>query len=385
MTVNVTKPALNIREKLAELDKPSGIAGEAMLRADSVQEQRNLIGAGRKNLIINGAMQVEQRGAFTISTSGGPEYGGPDRFHMWSYTSTEQVTAEISKSTVGGTPTGFADTYRIDVLTAESSVAAGESLVFAQYIEAQNCQHLEYGTSDAKSVTLSFWIKTLVTGTYCFFLQNSDGNRIQVKEYTVNSADTWEKKIITIPGDASGTINNDNGRGLWCGWVLMAGTDRHGSKDAWRTTGADYATSSQVNAVGNGANNIYFTGVQLEVGTVATNFEHRSYGEELALCQRYYQRGISNGALGVSVHSTQATFGFRLPVEMRSEPTVSLISGTTLSCDMTHVSGSVTWTPANFRFKSKSGFTGYGATNSHGALGNPIEPKVDNIQADAEL
>jgi hypothetical protein len=124
---------------------------------------------------------------------------------------------------------------------------------------------------------------------------------------------------------------------------------------------------------------------QVEVGSVATDFEKRSYGEELALCQRYYQRGISNGALGVSVHSTQATFGFRLPVEMRSEPTVSLISGTTLSCDMTHVSGSVTWTPANFRFKSKSGFTGYGATNSHGALGNPIEPKVDNIQADAEL
>ena len=249
--------------------------------------------AGRKNLIINGGMQVSQRGAYTITTTGGPEYGGPDRFHMWSYASSEQVTAEISKSTVGGTPTGFANTYRIDVLTAESSVAAGESLVFAQYIEAQNCQHLEYGTSDAKSVTLSFWIKTSVTGTYCFFLQNSDGDRIQVKEYTVNSADTWEKKIITIPGDASGTINNDNGRGLWCGWVLMAGTDRHGSKDAWRTTGADYATSSQVNAVHSTANNIYFTGVQLEVGDTATAYEHLSYAEELSACQRYFQKSKS--------------------------------------------------------------------------------------------
>jgi len=352
MTVNVTKPALNIREKLAELDKPSGIAGEAMLRADSVQEQRNLIGAGRKNLIINGAMQVEQRGAFTISTSGGPEYGGPDRFHMWSYTSTEQVTAEISKSTVGGTPTGFADTYRIDVLTAESSVAAGESLVFAQYIEAQNCQHLEYGTSDAKSVTLSFWIKTSVTGTYCFFLQNSDGDRIQVKEYTVNSADTWEKKIITIPGDASGTINNDNGRGLWCGWVLMAGTDRHGSKDAWRTTGADYATSSQVNAVGNGANNIYFTGVQLEVGTVATNFEHRSYGEELALCQRYYYHSgsLNAGQNGQAVSGGYSTYfgaSWTFPTTMRTSPTI--LQNISISTNSTGTQTAAT-TPTMYRF-----------------------------------
>jgi len=281
---------------------------------------------GRRNLITNGAMQIEQRGAFTISTTGGPEYGGPDRFHMWSYTSSEQVTAEISKSTVGGTPTGFADTYRIDVLTAESSVAAGESLVFAQYIEAQNCQHLEYGTSDAKSVTLSFWIKTSVTGTYCFFLQNSDGDRIQVKEYTVNSADTWEKKIITIPGDASGTINNDNGRGLWCGWVLMAGTDRHGSKDAWRTTGADYATSSQVNAVHNTANNIYITGVQLEVGDTATDFEHRSYGEELVACQRYFEQGIyyRSGSFVPGTASVQ-TEGWK--VTKRAAPTFTFTGG----------------------------------------------------------
>ena len=286
---------------------------------------------GRRNLITNGAMQINQRGAFTISTTGGPEYGGPDRFHMWSYTSSEQVTAEISKSTVGGTPTGFANTYRIDVLTAESSVAAGESLVFAQYIEAQNCQHLEYGTSDAKSVTMSFWIKTSVTGTYCFFLQNSDGDRIQVKEYTVNSADTWEKKIITIPGDASGTINNDSGRGLWCGWVLMAGTARHGSKDTWRTTGADYATSSQVSAVGNGANNIYFTGVQLEVGAVATNFEHRSYGEELALCQRYFsiKENLWGDTGGTSGHRFAPRYDF--PCTMRVNPTITLSNITNLS------------------------------------------------------
>jgi len=329
MVVKVSKPEINVREKISELDKPSGTAGQAMLAAETPQEQFNLIGAGRRNLIINGAMQVEQRGAYTISTTGSPEYGGPDRFHVWSYTSGEEVTAEISKSTVGGTPTGFANTYRFDVLTAESSVAAAESVVVAQYIEAQDCQHLEYGTSDAKPVTLSFWIKTSITGTYCFFLQNDDGDRIQVKEYTVNSANTWEKKIITIPGDASGTINNDSGRGLWCGWVLMAGTDRHGSKDTWRTTDADYATSSQVNALNNTANNIYLTGIQLEVGKVATPFEHRSYGEELALCQRYYQKFHDPGSptaqiMLIGLSSTYTQFSWWPPVEMRVRPTVGV-------------------------------------------------------------
>jgi len=286
-----------------------------------------------RNMIINGAMQVDTRGAYTISTTGSPEYGGPDRFHVWSYTSGEEVTAEISKSTVGGTPTGFANTYRFDVLTAESSVASAEAVVVAQYIEAQNCQHLEYGTSDAKSVTLSFWIKTSVTGTYCFFLQNSDGDRIQVKEYTVNTADTWEKKIITISGDASGTINNDNGRGLWCGWVLMAGTDRHGSKDTWRTTGEDYATSSQVNALNNTANNIYFTGIQLEVGDTATPFEHRSYGDELAKCQRYYwvlPSGYDDGSTGKKA-STGSILSFNstgtFPVTMRATPSATVSTG----------------------------------------------------------
>ena len=284
-----------------------------------------------RNLIINGAMQVEQRGAHTISTTGSPEYGGPDRFHMWSYTSGEQVVAEISKSTVGGTPTGFANTCRIDVLTAESSVAAGEALVFAQYIEAQNCQHLDYGTSDAKSVTLSFWIKTSVTGTYCFFLQNDDGDRLQVKEYTVSSANTWEKKTITITGDVSGTINNNSGRGLWCGWVLMAGTDRAGSKDEWRTTNADYATSNQVNAVNNASNNIYITGVQLEVGDTATPFEHRSYSDELEKCQRYYfSLNYPDGSKNTWLHpiATNSNGGWRrktvhLPVSMRAAPSVS--------------------------------------------------------------
>jgi len=283
---------------------------------------------GNRNIVINGAMQVDQRGSYTITTSGSPEYGGPDRFHMWSYTSTEQVVGDVTQSTDVPSGNGFGYSRKFDVTTAESAVASGEALVMAQLIEAQNLQHLEYGTSSAKDVTISFWIKSTKTGTYCFFINQEDGSRIYVKEYTVDASDTWEKKIITIPGDASGTINNDNGRGFWCGWVLLAGTDRQGTANAWRATGADYATSNQVNAVDSTSNNIYLTGVQLEVGDTATDFEHRTFGDELARCQRYYIK-YGSGAGGGAAFCGNASDTYRRahithPVEQRAAGTVTV-------------------------------------------------------------
>ena len=245
---------------------------------------------GNRNLVINGGMQVAQRGNFTITTSGSAEYGGPDRFFMWSYTSTEQVVADISQATDVPSGQGFSYSYKVDVTTAESAVAAGEALLISQYIEAQNAQQLEYGTSSAKNVTVSFWIKSTKTGTYCFSLNQPDANRVYVKEYTVDASNTWEKKIITIPGDASGTINNDNGRGPWLQWVLMAGSSRQGTANNWRGDPFDLATSNQVNAVDNASNNIYLTGVQLEVGDTATDFEHRTFDDEYRKCLRYYER-----------------------------------------------------------------------------------------------
>jgi len=277
-----------------------------------------------RNLIINGAMQVNQRGSYTITTTGSPEYGGPDRFHMWSYTSTEQVVGDVTQSTDVPSGNGFGYSRKFDVTTAESAVASAEALIMAQLIEARNLQHLEYGTSSAKDVTMSFWIKSTKTGTYCFFINQEDGSRIYVKEYTVNASDTWEKKTITIEGDASGTINNDGGRGFWVGWVLMAGTDRHGTANAWRATGADYATSNQVNAVDSTSNNIYLTGVQLEVGDTATDFEHRTFGDELARCQRYFQmtNAFAHFA-GRGTGTTTAVASLPLTVPMRASPTLT--------------------------------------------------------------
>ena len=286
-----------------------------------------------RNLVINGNMQVAQRGSFTISTTGSPEYGGPDRFHVWTYASTEQVVADVSQDTDVPSGLGFSNSYKFDVTTAESAVASNEALLIGQYIEAQNLQHLEYGTSSAKSLMLSFHIKSTKTGTYCLSVTAPDGSRNIIKEYTVSASNTWEKKTIIIPGDTSGTINNDNGQGLWLQWVLIAGTDRHKAADSWSGTTSDIATSNQVNACDSTSNNIYLAGVQLEVGTEATPFEHRSFGQELALCQRYFmrfKRSSSSGALcNLSYYIASNAYGtIHFPTEMRSYPSMASSSGT---------------------------------------------------------
>ena len=291
---------LNTDTTVKVADIEDGSVTTAKLAADAVTAAK-LAKKGR-NLVINGSMRVAQRAGFNISTTGSPEYGGPDRFHIWSYASSEEVVAAISQDTDVPSGQGFANSYKFDVSTAESAVASNEAVLIGTYLEAQNLQHLEYGTSSAKAITLSFWIKSTKTGTYCLSVTAPDGGRNYIKEYTVSASNTWEKKEITIPGDQSGTINNDNGQGLWLQWILLAGTDRHKAADSWSGTTSDIATSNQVNAVDNTSNNIYLTGVQLEVGSTATDFEFLSYGEELVLCQRYYQKYAETGGSGSNAY-----------------------------------------------------------------------------------
>ncbi len=300
--------------------------GSVTARLDTVGGSSGAL--SNRNLVINGNMQVAQRGSFTISTTGSPEYGGPDRFHVWTYASTEQVVADVSSDSDVPSGLGFSNSYKFDVTTAESAVASNEALLIGQYIEAQNLQHLEYGTSSAKNLTLSFHIKSTKTGTYCLSVTAPDGSRNIIKEYTVSASNTWEKKTIIIPGDTSGTINNDNGQGLWLQWVLIAGTDRHKAADSWSGTTSDIATSNQVNACDSTSNNIYLAGVQLEVGDTATDFEHRSFGDELARCQRYYfvndpDAVVTYMASGAyTSHATTAIHVVNFPATMRAAPTV---------------------------------------------------------------
>jgi len=323
----------------------------------TVRPQGMGFNTGRRNLIINGAMQVAQRGTSKTSTTDG--YHTVDRWNTDIGTAFDQLALTTAQDT--NAPDGFSNSFKLTVATAETAVASDELLRIWQIVEAQNAQHLGYGTSGAKKTTLSFYVKGSVTGTYGLALYQGDGSRINGATYTINSANTWERKIITFDGDASGTINNDNGAGLYIWWVLAAGSDYTGTANTgWQTyaagkladghTANDFVTTSSATW--------QITGVQLEVGENASDFEHRSFGEELALCQRYYFRttgsstGFGNLAILSRIGDTLYRGVVEFPVTMRSRPSFSN-------------SGSFQTLDSGFTFSSMSG--GDGASfDSHG-------------------
>ena len=285
MAVKFTKPEINVREKLAELDKPSGIAGEAMLRAETPQEQFNLINAGRRNILINGAMQIAQRAtsATGITTAG---YKALDR---WEPNVSSAGTWTMSQET--DTPTGFGNSAKMLCTTADTSLATTHNVYFNQRVEGYNLQAFAKGTSDAKSLTMSFWVKSNVTGLYTAEIYDNDNARMCGQTYTINSSGTWEYKTVTFPPDNTGTWDNDNGLSAYIAFWLAGGpTFNNGSGVGNWQSGNANRCPGQVNLAGAVNNYWQITGVQLEVGKVATPFEHRSYGEELALCQRYFER-----------------------------------------------------------------------------------------------
>ena len=240
---------------------------------------------GRRNLIINGAMQVAQRG--TSSTSAGFET--VDRFEI-NRNNTDQIATTQSQSTTA--PDGFAHSYKHVATTAETTVDADERVRVRQNIEAQNLQHLKYGTSGAEKVTLSFYVRSNVTGTYACNILGDDASRQIGGTYTINTADTWERKEITFDGDtATHTIANDNGIGFTVSWYLLAGTDYTATDNtSWGASATGKEAYGHTADWGEDANDEwYITGVQLEVGSRASDFEHLSYGEDLQLCMRYLE------------------------------------------------------------------------------------------------
>lgn len=288
-----------------------------------------------RNLIINGAMRVAQRGTSStgISSAG---FRTVDRFAVKENASSIAVTESQSTDTPSGQ--GFANSLKWEVTTADTSVASAERFHFGQTIEAQDLQHLEYGTSSAKAITLSFWVKSSVTGTYAVSIFKSDQTlRLLNKTYTVNDANTWEKKEIIIAGDtAGGGIDNDNGAGFQFDWFLTAGSgSTTASTNEWEAwDGTKWAGGHNVNFGATVGNEYYITGVQLEVGDTATPFEHRSYGDELARCQRYYYSITHDGTNrwgidGLYSNGTGAALNFSWthPTTMRTNPTFTAGAG----------------------------------------------------------
>jgi len=330
MTVKVSKSAINLREKLAKVDKPTGIAGEAMLRAETPQEQFNLIGAGRRNIIINGDMKIAQRG--TVSGITSAKYGGPD--HVGSVITDNGITntATLTAQQSTDAPDGFSYSH----LTTIDSVSTGLTASGVHHlrfpVEGYDAIQTGFGTSNAKYVTLSFWVKCSYADTFCAVLVNHDQQTSAFAYYTVDQANTWEYKTITFPPDSSGPLNSDNTLGISLDMYLAGGTQYTGGTNpeyTWNTrtnNGPSYLTKTSTQFGTDLSHTIQFTGVQLELGKVATPFEYRSYGEELALCQRYFQvvYDHNNGAVAVGRGASggdEVVFPLTLPVCMRANPT----------------------------------------------------------------
>ena len=240
-----------------------------------------------KNRIINGAMVIDQRNAGASITVSSATNFNVDRFK-----SSNQTTAVVTAQQVSDTPIGFVNSSRLTVTTADSSIGSTEVCYISQLIEGFNVADLGWGTADAKTVTLSFWVKSSITGLMGGAISNTV--RSYPYSYTINSANTWEQKSVTIPGDTSGTWNKTNSIGMVVYFNIGCGSTYLATPGTW-VTAEEFGPTGQVNVISTLNATWQITGVQLEVGSQATSFETRSYGTELALCQRYYETAFPVG------------------------------------------------------------------------------------------
>jgi hypothetical protein len=299
--------------------------------------------ANFRNLIINGDMSIFQRATATTTVSNGT-YQTADRFKL--HESTDGAyTAELENLSVADqATTGQRTALELNVTTADGTIGSSQFAAIYHPIEAQFLQHILYGTSAAKDLTLSFWVKSNKTGTYCVAMDKNDNTAYRLPiEYTISSANTWEKKVIHISPTAGSTslitasgaaIDNDNGTGMIVTFGLAWGSSYQGTNNTW-VTGNAYATSNQVNWMDSTSNNFYITGIQLEVGSTATDFEHLPFDVQLNRCFRYYIDYANTGANIVNpgsgiylCNSFYYTAGnvvgiLHYPVPMREEATLT--------------------------------------------------------------
>ena len=293
-------------------------------------ELANLIGninAGgggvNRNLFINGSMAVAQRGtSHTSATS--------YTLDRWNISQTTDGAVTITQDSSVPTGSGLSNSYKLDVTTADTSLSSAQRVFPHQIIEAQNCQVLQYGTSEAKPITLSFYVKSNVTGTYTVLFYNSDASKHQSATYTIDSADTWEQKKITIQGDTASGFNDDNGAGLEISWWLAAGsayTSGTLGTGSWQSeTAANKVSSSNVNIMSSTNNEWFLTGCQVELGQNATTFEHEPFEMTLRKCHRYHFVRTLSIVEYIYSESNQYNHKFmeqHFPISMRATPTFS--------------------------------------------------------------
>ena len=281
-----------------------------------------------KNRILNGDMRIDQRNAGAAVTPTVTGY----TIDRWQVAANIASKASFDQTTTA--PTGFTNSMLITSLSAYS-VSAGDILTYRQQIEGFNCADLGWGTASAKTITVSFWVRSSLTGTFGGSVKNGGNDRSYPFTYSISVADTWEQKSVTIAGDTSGTWATDNTSGLILSFGIGVGSTTSGTAGAWAGTNYNSATGA-VSVVGTNGATFYITGVQLEVGSVATPFERRPYGTELALCQRYFYmhanhswfNANANIGTGFYYNSTSIMAVVQFPVPLRTQPTLYSSSGT---------------------------------------------------------
>src|SRR6056300_95625 len=282
-----------------------------------------------RNIIINGDMSIAQRGtSATGLTNGSSGYHPIDR---WRYVENGSTTSQFTMSQDNDVPTGqgFAKSLKMDCTTAQNPIGSSDAIYMEQKFEGQNLQYLKKGTSSAESLIVSFWVKSNKTGNFGIALYDNDNARIIGNIYTINSANTWEKKTVTFAGDTTGAFDNDNGYSLSVWFHLDAGADRKSADNTiWgASSSTKQAYGQTVNLADSTSNEWYITGVQLEAGTTASDFEFLPVDVNLGRCLRYYQvfNFVSGSviSMGNSYSTSSASGGFYFD-EMRTNPTVTL-------------------------------------------------------------
>jgi hypothetical protein len=278
-----------------------------------------------KNRIINGAMAIDQRNAGASVTGTASLVYNLDR-----YASLVNTDGVMTFQRVADAPTGFQYSLKATATTADASLSATQRAILLQRIEGFNSADLMLGSASAVPFTLSFWVKSSLTGTFGGAFQNNDSNRAYPFTYSISAANTWEQKTVTITGDTTGTWNTTTGTGLQICWGLGVGTTYSATAGSWQAGDFNSATGG-VSVIGTLNATWYITGVQLEKGSTATSFDYRPYGAELALCQRYYYQAnqfstYSPIGVGRAWSSGNGNAPFYVPVAMRSNPTITYSS-----------------------------------------------------------
>ena len=274
---------------------------------------------GRRNIVINGAMQVAQRSTSAVTGLGASAgYSTVDRFKMHFANTAGRLT--MSQEAITDL-SGFSEAIKLDCTTADTSIAAGELASIQTRFEGNDLQQLKKGTSDAEKITVSFYVKGNASATYTCELYDNDNNRHNGQEFSVTTS--WTRVVLTFAGDTTGALGNDSGNSFQINWNLHAGSTYTGgtfSSNTWNTTTNQRIGDNQTSFFDSDARTFFITGVQMEVGSQATPFEHRSFGEELQLCQRYYSEVSVGYYAGNGSGTTKIATGMPLPTPLRAAP-----------------------------------------------------------------